>query len=136
MSRALENRNPERRRASKRAYYERHKERLREKARDSAYAKYHQDDTARRAKYLRLLAKRTIYEHNLRIRRLNFYRLSYLREHGLAAFRSNFIPRLSPAVRAAIPRGQLLEDLDDNALQGLLEGGGELEGQGSDFEGD
>ncbi|KAI5890879.1 uncharacterized protein SCHCODRAFT_01048847, partial [Schizophyllum commune H4-8] len=108
-----EKRDPERRRASKKAYYERNKERLREKARERARARYQQDPAARREHHRAVTAYRTLHADELRVRRLNLYRKTYLLKFGVDAFRTKFISRLSTNEREGIPHGYLLEDRED-----------------------
>ncbi|KAL1698377.1 hypothetical protein EV121DRAFT_218274 [Schizophyllum commune] len=121
MGRSTENRDPERRRASKRAYYQRNKERLQEKARERAKARYKQDPAVRFEHRRAVLAYRTLHADELRVRRLNLYRKAYLLKNGVDAFRTKFISRLSASERESIPHGYLLEDREDWILRRAYE---------------
>ncbi|KAL1714110.1 hypothetical protein EV715DRAFT_295469 [Schizophyllum commune] len=93
---SAEKRDPDRRRESKKAYYQRHKERLREERALRAY--------------------RTKHAVDLRLRQLNQTRRLFIQQHGVAIFREKFVSRLSKAAREKIPWGWLLEDHDDEEL--------------------
>ncbi|KAL1749877.1 hypothetical protein FB107DRAFT_224801 [Schizophyllum commune] len=121
MGRSTENRDPERRRASKRAYYQRNKERLQEKARERAKARYKQDPAVRLEHRRAALVYRTLHADELRVRRLNLYRKAYLLKFGVDAFRLKFVSRLSASERESIPHGYLLEDREDWVLRYAFE---------------
>ncbi|KAI5885769.1 uncharacterized protein SCHCODRAFT_02706233 [Schizophyllum commune H4-8] len=112
---SAEKRDSKRRCASKKAYYERHKERLREEARRRAAQKRDEG-----TKVAQRQCQKDYRERNawiLQLRRLNRYRKIYIQENGVQAFRERFVSRLSRSSRQAIPKGYLLEDHDDEVLE-------------------
>ncbi|KAL1739418.1 hypothetical protein HDZ31DRAFT_68956 [Schizophyllum fasciatum] len=112
---STERRDPSRRRQSKRAYYERHKERLREQARQRAAAQ-RDDPSAKEARHHVLKKYRAKHAEELRLQRLNYRRRLFIEKHGVAAFREKYVTRLTASERERIPWGYLLEDHDDNTL--------------------
>ncbi|KAL1749873.1 hypothetical protein FB107DRAFT_224824 [Schizophyllum commune] len=110
-----EKRDPQRRRESKRAYYERHKKRLREQARQRAEAQ-RGDPVAREARLQAMRTYREKHAMELRLRRLNYRRRVFIQQHGVSAFRERYISRLSSSEYYSIPHGYLLEDHDDEEL--------------------
>ncbi|KAL1689039.1 hypothetical protein GGG16DRAFT_115419 [Schizophyllum commune] len=129
-----ENRDPERRRACKKAYYERNKERLRAKERQRARERYARDARVRSNK-IEAVRKHRKLHFGIRARRLNLYRKALIDKYGVDGFRAHFVSTLSQSARAEIPHGILLEDWEDEVLREAYEEGMEDESmswEGSD----
>ncbi|TRM55256.1 hypothetical protein BD626DRAFT_578729 [Schizophyllum amplum] len=110
-------RDAERRQASKQTYYTRHKDALRQKARERmSRQRASQDASAQLKRRLACMSYRYRYHELLNNKRLNLYRKRWMKTHGVARFLNDFRGRVQ------LPHGMLLEHWDADTLESVLRG--------------
>ncbi|TRM55105.1 hypothetical protein BD626DRAFT_579564 [Schizophyllum amplum] len=108
-------RDPELRKASKAAYYARHRSILQQKARKRMSLLHSSRDAdALRARQRAAQARFYAYYEPLRLRRLNLYRKKWMTKHGVARFLEKF------RGRTQADKGTLLEHWDYDTLTTVI----------------